>query len=131
MLIKKINNVRKEVGKILKTQENPFYKSKYADINQMLEQIQPALDKEELMIAQPLTNVNGRPAIKTIVSDGTDSLEETVVLPDLEDSQKMGGAITYFRRYAIQSLFCLQAEDDDGNTASGKKTDKKPDTFSI
>jgi len=30
----------------------------------------------------------------------------------------MGSAITYFRRYAIQSMLLLQAEDDDANTVS-------------
>ncbi len=120
MIIEKIWKAREIVGEILKTQKNPFFKSNYADINQMLEQISPALKEQGLMIVQPLTNVDGRPAIKTIVSDGTESIEDIVTLPDLEDPQKMGSSITYFRRYSIQSLFCLQAKDDDANIASGK-----------
>ncbi len=122
MIIEKIWKVRESVGEILKTQKNPFFKSNYADINQMLEQISPALKEQGLMIVQPLTNVDGRPAIKTIVSDGTETIEDIVTLPDLEDPQKMGSSITYFRRYSIQSLFCLQAKDDDANLASGKTT---------
>ena len=39
-------------------------------------------------------------------------------LPNLQDPQKLGSAITYFRRYTLQSLLGLQAEDDDGNKAS-------------
>jgi hypothetical protein len=39
------------------------------------------------------------------------------VLPENSDPQKMGSTITYFRRYALQSLFLLQAEDDDGHSA--------------
>jgi hypothetical protein len=39
-----------------------------------------------------------------------------MVLPNLQDPQKLGSAITYYRRY-IYSLLGLQAEDD-GNKAS-------------
>jgi hypothetical protein len=39
-----------------------------------------------------------------------------MVLPNLQDPQKLGSAITY-RRYTLQSLLGLQAEDDDGNKA--------------
>jgi hypothetical protein len=37
----------------------------------------------------------------------------------------MGSAITYFRRYALQSLFALEAVDDDGNVASAPKVEAK------
>jgi hypothetical protein len=39
----------------------------------------------------------------------------------LNDPQKMGSMITYYRRYTLQSLLGLQAEDDDGNAASKAK----------
>ena len=42
-------------------------------------------------------------------------------LPEISDPQKLGSAITYFRRYTLQSLLALQAEDDDGNKAIVKK----------
>ena len=45
-------------------------------------------------------------------------------LPNDLDAQKMGSAITYFRRYTLQSLLALQAIDDDGNLAI--KKNKKP-----
>jgi hypothetical protein len=37
----------------------------------------------------------------------------------LHDPQKLGSAITYAKRYALQALFALPSEDDDGNKASG------------
>jgi hypothetical protein len=74
-------------------------------------------------VIQPLDNVEGRPAITTTIMD-TESLDtefsSTVTLPDIADPQKMGSAITYYRRYALQSLFLLQAQDDDGNFGSSK-----------
>jgi hypothetical protein len=41
-------------------------------------------------------------------------------LPEINDPQKLGSAITYYRRYTLQSLLALQAEDDDANLASNK-----------
>ena len=49
--------------------------------------------------------------------------ESVVVIPELDgDMQKIGGAITYARRYTLSALFGMMAEDDDGNLASGKTT---------
>lgn len=119
--------IYKSIGKIQrslvikKDKANPFYKSKYADINNILELLYPELEKEGLTLSQPLTTVEGKPAIKTIITDGTDTIENTAIIPDLQDAQKMGSVITYFRRYSLVSLLGLVTEeDDDGNLASGK-----------
>jgi len=121
-IYKKLANVQKKIIGIVKGAENPYFKSKYFDINQMLETLKPTLQEENLLLLQPLSNVNGIPAIKTMLVDTeTDEMiESTVTLPNLNDPQKMGSSITYYRRYSLQSLFSLQALDDDGNMASGK-----------
>lgn len=127
----KILKIQSEIGVLVKTETNPFFKSKYMDINGLLEQLLPLLEKYKLCVMQPLTNADGRPAIATIVVDtelpkeGNIILDERVILPDLQDPQKMGSAITYYRRYALQSLFLLRAEDDDANLGSGKKETTK------
>ena len=116
-----------KVSSISKDSENPFFKSKYFDINKLLEIIKPVLNEMEVVILQPLDNINGRPALTTILYDtekSTTLYSSTITLPDLTDPQKMGSAITYYRRYSLQSLLGLEAEDDDGNLASNK-TEKK------
>lgn len=118
----KILKIQSEVGKLAKDKKNPFYKSSYFDINSVIEHLLPLLEKYELTVVQPLSSVEGKPALRTMVIDGDKVLlNEAVILPDLQDPQKMGSCITYFRRYALQSLFLLQAEDDDANKASGNK----------
>ena len=52
--------------------------------------------------------------------DGDGQIESGINLPMIQDPQKLGSAITYFRRYTLQSLLALQAEDDDGNKAITK-----------
>jgi hypothetical protein len=123
----KILKIQSQIGTLSKDKENPFFKSKYFDINQILAQLQPLLDEYGLTVVQPLDNIEGKPALSTIVYDGEQEiLNYTTPLPENDDPQKIGSAITYFRRYALQSLFMLQADDDDANSAKpGKVVSKK------
>ena len=43
-----------------------------------------------------------------------------IALPQLNDPQKLGSCVSYYRRYTAQSLLGLQATDDDANLASSK-----------
>jgi hypothetical protein len=113
---------QQKVGAISKDSTNPFFKSKYFDINKLIEEIKPILNELGLVLIQPLslTPINEKPALRTILIDiesGKDLSNQMTPLPENNDPQKMGSIITYYRRYAIQSLLFLQAEDDDGNMA--------------
>lgn len=117
---------QKEVGAIPKNEENPFFKSKYADINTYIEVVKPILSKHGLVLLQPLTGTSNSNqfgnALRTqiIDSESGEEISEWTPLPHNPDPQKMGAIITYFRRYAIQSMLCLQAEDTDGNETAQK-----------
>jgi hypothetical protein len=128
-LVKKINTVKKEVGKIIKDSENPYYKSKYTDINSLIEQLEPLLEKRKLVLLQPIKN--GEVYSEIIDLESGQVITSSLALPTIADPQKIGSAITYYRRYTLTSLLALQSEDDDGNLASGKnltssKEGKKP-----
>lgn len=132
----KILKLQTEIGVLSKTETNPFFKSKYMDINGLLAQLLPLLEKYKLCVIQPLCcDNNGRPAIETVVFDldSADMKKEIVrnyiTLPDLTDPQKMGSAITYYRRYSLQSLFLLQSQDDDANYASKEHTIQIDSTY--
>jgi predicted Fe-Mo cluster-binding NifX family protein len=117
-ILKKLYKVQSEIGSISKDVTNPFYKSKYFDINSLIGQLQPLLKKHGLMLLQPIEDQKVKSVIVEI--DGEGQVESAINLPDLQDPQKMGSAITYYRRYTLQSLLALQAEDDDGNKAITK-----------
>lgn len=121
-LHQKVFDLQCEVGAIAKDSKNPFYKSKYFDINGLLKHIQPLLEKNRLLLIQPIENGKVKSIIRDI--DSKESFSSEMPLPEIQDPQKMGSAITYFRRYTLQSLLALQAEDDDGNTASTAKKSK-------
>lgn len=113
----KLLEFQKRVEAIKKDSKNPFFKSSYLSLNGLLDAIKPLLNELELVLIQPLNYADGRPAITTTIFDGDKKLvDTTIILPDLQDPQKMGSAITYYRRYAIQSMLCLQATDDDAET---------------
>tara|TARA_R100000935_G_C2772614_1_gene138296 strand:+ start:216 stop:782 length:567 start_codon:yes stop_codon:yes gene_type:complete len=111
----KLFNLQNELGAISKDAKNPFYKSKYFDINSLIGQLKPLLQKYELVLLQPLTDGYVRSVIHDL--DGG-AVESSIKLPKNLDAQKLGSAITYFRRYTLQSLLALQAVDDDANLAS-------------
>ena len=114
----KLLEFQKEVKAISKDSKNPFYKSAYFDINTLIETIKPILNKLELVIIQPLKVIDGKNVLSTKIIDDTKVLAESeIIIPDIQDPQKIGSAITYYRRYSLQSLLLLEAEDDDGNNA--------------
>lgn len=121
-LQEKLFKVRQEVGKIERKKQNPFTKSYYFDINQLIEQLDPILEKHRLLLLQPIRVQEGKNLVVSRIVDLEDgqAWESVIIMPDNQDPQKMGSAITYLRRYTLQSLLGLQAGDDDGNTASGK-----------
>jgi len=114
----KLYNLQLEIGSISKDVTNPFYRSKYFDINSLIGQLNPLLKKHGLLLMQPIINNEVKSIIVEINGDG--KVESGINLPDIPDPQKLGSAITYFRRYTLVSLLALQAEDDDGNKAITK-----------
>ena len=113
----KLSAVKSEVGRISKDSSNPFFKSKYFDINSLLLHVEPIIQKNGLLLLQPIQDG----LVKSIIYDTSGfSIESGIALPELNDPQKLGSAITYYRRYTLQSLLALQAEDDDANLASNK-----------
>ena len=119
--MKKLFLFQNKVGAIAKDSTNPFFKSKYFDINKLIEEVKPILNELGLILIQPLTVHGDKPALRTVIIDSeTDKVlvDDLIVLPENNDPQKMGSIISYYRRYAIQSLLFLQAVDDDGESVS-------------
>ena len=118
----KLFNLQQEIGTVSKDASNPFFKSKYFDINSLIKQLQPLLKKHRLLLLQPIEE--DMVYSKIICIDNTGGVISALKLPPITDPQKLGSAITYYRRYTLASLLGLQAVDDDANIASGKQTNK-------
>ena len=115
----KLFKVQQEIGAISKDKKNSFYKNKYFDINKLIEHVSPILKSHNLLLLQPIRD---NKVCSVIIDLDGGVVESSLELPANLDAQKIGGAITYYRRYTLVSLLGLQAEDDDGNGAIPKKT---------
>lgn len=115
---------------ITKDAANPFFKSKYASLSNILEAIKDPLNESGLSIAQ---FPDGKDGLTTILMhESGEWIQSTYEMkPVKDDPQGRGSCITYQRRYAIAAVLSLNIdEDDDGNKAShpdGKPDAKKED----
>lgn len=122
-IYKQLFEAKKEIGKISKDSKNPFFKSKYFDINSLLEHVEPILQKHNLLLLQPIEE--GKVTTVIVDIETGEKVKSEITLPQLNDPQKLGSCVSYYRRYTAQSLICLQSTDDDANLASKKAPVKK------
>lgn len=107
------------VSSIKKNADNPFFKSRYATLDNIIETITPQLQENDLVITQFPIGESGL-LTRLIHTNSGEWMEASFSMPlAKQDPQVVGSAITYARRYAIQSILFLNIEDDDdGNKAS-------------
>lgn len=126
----KLLAAQKAIKAVEKNKTNPHFKNTYADINEIISEVKPALNDNGLVLLQPLTHLeDGTPALKTIIldSESGEKIEDvTPINHTPRNPQDHGSAVTYFRRYTLQSLLLLEAEDDDGQQASEKAAEEDP-----
>jgi hypothetical protein len=119
-------NFHKLVGKIPKDSKNPFFKSSYASLPDILNVIDTPLIDSGLVISQFPT---GNHCLTTILihADSGEYLQDSYEMkPTKDDPQGIGSCITYQRRYAIGAVLSLNIdEDDDGNKASAPAKKKE------
>ena len=104
-----------------KDNSNPFFKSKYADLNSVLEAVMKPLHNNGIAVLQPTVCIDGRNYVKTILLHESGEMLESfteILYAKVNDAQGQGSGITYARRYGLQSLCGVGADDDDGNKAS-------------
>lgn len=118
---KKLFELQKSIGAITKDSVNPHFRNRYFDINTLLAEIKPKLIQQNLLLTQTLVVDGSNQLIETKITcvDTGESVSGFMLLPACAKPQDMGSAITYFRRYSLQSMLGLEAEDDDGNASSG------------
>lgn len=110
----KIHKAKMSIGKVVKNSTNPHFKKSYADINALLETVEPILHENGLLLIQPIHDKILTTQIIDI--DTGEMIESWLTLPDNIDPQKMISATTYYRRATLQSLLALQSVDDDGES---------------
>ena len=120
----KLWKAKQEIEAVKKNAKNPHFKNNYADINALIEAVEPVLLKYNLLLMQPIEN--GCVVTRILDCESGDSVESTMRLPEIQDPQRVGSAVTYYRRYTLQSLMTLQAEDTDAQDVSDYIKKQKP-----
>lgn len=130
----KLWHAKQEIGKVYKNANNPHFKRSYADLNAILQTVEPILLAHGLLLIQPITD--GCVVTRIFDPESLTSVESSMRLPEGQNPQQMGSAVSYFRRYSLTSLLCLQTTDDDAELASKPKakptaTDELVDKFIV
>ena len=116
-----------EIEAATKSADNPFFKSKYADLGAIIGTVKPALVNHGLFFTQHCHPSEDGVIVETILHHrGGESLSmgQLYVPANKRDPQGFGSAQTYARRYALQTAFGVPVEDDDGNSASKAVADR-------
>ena len=114
-----LSKAQGEMGSVKKGSVNPFYKSKYADINDCLEAAIPALSANGLAITQgnEFNNQEGYYITTMLIHNSGQWIKSKIRIPltNKKDAQEIGSACTYGRRYGLAAMVGLAQVDDDAN----------------
>jgi len=103
---------------VSKNARNPHFKNKYADVNEVIGVLKPALNEVQLV----LTFTQVQDYLIACVADPETGASISYAYPSKSEATKaqdVGSGQTYGRRYWQVNYFNLEADDDDGNVASG------------
>jgi len=130
-LIKALGIVQANIHNPKKNAENPFFKSKYAKLDQVLDIVLPVLNANGLFLSQTIAFRDGRTVMVTSISNDKDQWieSEMPIIASKNDMQGLGSAVSYSRRYSLTSMLGLEQEDDDGHKASHEFTKTKDESF--
>jgi hypothetical protein len=125
--------VKAELEAVSKSSNNPFFKSKYADLNTHLDEVEPRLAKEGLLLLQPVNTdiVTGNSTVESRIyhtKTGQYVSSEMSLVLGKSTMQDAGSAVTYARRYTLGALLSMKAEDDDANKISGRDNSSRVQT---
>lgn len=115
------------MGNAIKDAKNPFFKSSYANLNAVREAVLPAMNANGISVLQPTIHIDGKSFVETMLlhesGEFISSLTE-IIVNKANDAQQQGSGISYARRYGLQSLANIGADDDDGEGAVGRGSSK-------
>jgi len=117
-----LNKFQAECSGAKKDADNPFFGSKYANLEAVINCAKSALDNNGLAVSQFPIMDQGYCGVETILMHSSGEwISNTLLLAcKKQDPQAMGSAITYARRYAYQSVLGIPSEDDDGEKSMSR-----------
>ena len=115
-------SAQKEIKFAVKDSTNPHFKSKYANINSVIDAVKAPLNNHGIAILQSLSpSDDGKLHLTTrLIHSSGEWIEDTAVCPlQKQDAQGLGSAVSYIRRYSLSAFLSLYSDtDDDGQSAA-------------
>lgn len=129
-IAKALANFRKEVKQPMKDADNPFFKSRYVPLPNVVEAIDETAPKQGLSFVQWLLNdENGQIGVATMILHNSGEYFEfdpVFMRAEKQTPQGAGSLATYLKRYSLAAAFGITSdEDDDGNQATGNNQPKQ------
>ena len=121
-----------QMGGAVKDSSNPFFKSSYADLTSVIKAIKQPFSDNDLSYTQfPINQADLAVGVVTrLMHKSGEWLESEYVLPIVKkDPQASGSAITYARRYALQSIAGIPTADDDAESSMLRSDQVKQDEY--
>jgi hypothetical protein len=117
-----------KLGNVAKGKDNPFFKSKYADLATVIDEIRGPLAENELCVLQMPFTRGEAVGVRTEIghSSGEWKACHALVTPKDKGPQAFGSTVSYLKRYALQAFMLVASEDDDGEVAEGRDKAAKP-----
>lgn len=116
-----LTKAQMNMGKALKQANNPAFRSKYADLGNVMDACLPALNDAGIALIQPTGEDEHGRYVETILIHGESGESLSCRVPLIvgkNDMQGYGSAVTYARRYGLMAMAGIAPEDDDGNAAA-------------
>lgn len=122
-----LSAAQSEIEGVKKTEENPFFKSKYADLASVWDAIRGPFGRNGLSVFQLPMSIDGMAVVWTKLLHKSGQFIEgaTALKPTKGDPQGMGSAFTYARRYSLMGVAGVAPDDDDGNEASQPRQERQ------
>lgn len=122
-LLQALSKFQETCPPIVRSSNNPFFKSKYASFDDIQKHIKPHLIKCGLVVTQSNIVIDGAPYVESAVWDINSGEHIKSVFPVVSgksSAQDYGSAVSYAKRYSLTGLLNLiiADEDDDANTVS-------------
>ena len=119
-----LTKAQAEMSGAKKSANNPFFKSKFADLGEVIRCVKEPFENNGLSFMQFPVSADGFAGVNTIImhESGEFISQDFMLKCAKNDPQGMGSAITYAKRYGLQGACGIPSEDDDGNAASSKGT---------
>jgi hypothetical protein len=107
-LIKKLLEIQNLQLKFPKTAKG--YNYKYVPLDEMWDKLLPELKKRKLLVVHVTEN---NQVVTMVLNEDGSSIKSAMPLPENLDPQKLGSAVTYYKRYNLGQIFNIMTDEDD------------------